>query len=1224
MVDTDEEEMVTQDSDENTEETSEDWESDLEKTLQTPDMKKHLKNEKKAEKKRIFEEKKRELNAKATGIVEGQFVKVFNKRALPYSIMFVIGAVVIGLLNLIPSDAPVKFLGKADIINFSQFLIITVSFSMIIGFWLLYVFTRSKKLHELLFSGHFGLSFLVSLFAFGIGFGICVFWWNAVDPTVEGDIDFLTYQQLFGLILALVYFLWNAVQIFYVKTSVEKVAVSAEARFQIKNEQTTVKSRNTKRTILNIVSLVMPFLLHIIFVLLFMFFDTDASPITGVPINRFMPISEDYWGTWYQDWLILNPATTLSPFIVFVTIYFPTVWWANPGFQGMLIWTMAVFVLLIVTTSKQINLAKQSKVNNTRNIFSGIFYMIFWIFLYFKLFSLITTYIDIKYVEVVTTAEPAFIYQVFDWIFGVFLMLITVLNLVRTFGLKVKEKAGKGKSSKITEFNLVLLMFIFVSSYWGGQWSLIASTSKSNLNIATGLIVIAVYIGFYYWYSSWILERRGFIRKNSYTTIETRQMMIELSQLYKDRLLKTIENQEIITSSLNEYMLEKHIILAEGLDEEGKISTLDEAEEEKTPKERLTIAQENFDVASQEKQAYEDAVAELKSTKKKLATLEKELPLAQAAVEKLDDEIEDKFITIDEKKAASTTEITQAKMDLQTFSTAFERLKEPKPPKLKYDREGEEVMEVNDLRRSEFKEAQEEYDGAQKKIGDQQKQIVQLTKKHTPIEKQWTQVNAQLEDSRAKLAHLQETQIHITDNSEKIAALEVDIETLQERMGTAQVLLDAAQIALDSAKQEFQAYEELEEAKNREAAASEKLSQAESVKVKAESDLADAQNQLAALQTQEEIQAEIDVATSEISEMETKKSKTEIHLQETQTSLEEKTDQRNAAKEALNSAKILFRASKDTFEKAEKERAAAETRLNQGEQVESGLKSARGDLKSLKKDQQTHKSIDQSKQDLNQAQDTLKSLKNKLKQVRKQEPVDFAVSEDLTHQIDETDQLIREDKQILRDAKGLQSKVEKLQKTLSQMENEQIDIPEAQETLKAAQEAETASQNVIIEPENAYNDANQHYQDTEMAVDEEKTELKDTQETLKRLQDTFKKTQQTKQNREETLQIRKDTEQNLSEAEKTLHNSEDLFKKAQKNHVHFQQVREEKESRFHVKQETTYLDLEIHKSQAALKESHKVFKQAISKAEQNVIQCEILVKEAQEMKKQVMAERKKS
>lgn len=136
--------------------------------MSTPAMKRHLKISKRKEFRAKIQQKKQELNAKTSEIVEGQFMKVFDKRVLPYTILFIIFATLIGIAAAIDFPSPVdNFLGKKNIQNFKQFLIITLAIGLIIANALLFWMSRNLKIHKLLFvEGGWIIKLVLSLITF--------------------------------------------------------------------------------------------------------------------------------------------------------------------------------------------------------------------------------------------------------------------------------------------------------------------------------------------------------------------------------------------------------------------------------------------------------------------------------------------------------------------------------------------------------------------------------------------------------------------------------------------------------------------------------------------------------------------------------------------------------------------------------------------------------------------------------------------------------------------------------------------------------------------------------------------------------------------------------------------------------------------------------------------------------------------------------------------------
>ena len=226
------------------EDLDEDWEDELEKKMSSREMKKHLRKQKRQKFKDKIANKRKELNQKTSEFVETQFVKVFKKDLLPYTIIFVIGAIAIGVLAALPEpDGPQSFFGKTGIEDYFQFIILSIAFAYICGYGVLFLLSRNKAIHKILFNKSATLKVILALTSVIIFFGLGIAYWAGLDPILEEKLSFLTFQQLLGLLLALIFFGWNAIQIFYIKESVEASSIRREAKFEIKNELKPAKKR---------------------------------------------------------------------------------------------------------------------------------------------------------------------------------------------------------------------------------------------------------------------------------------------------------------------------------------------------------------------------------------------------------------------------------------------------------------------------------------------------------------------------------------------------------------------------------------------------------------------------------------------------------------------------------------------------------------------------------------------------------------------------------------------------------------------------------------------------------------------------------------------------------------------------------------------------------------------------------------------------------------------
>ena len=1191
-----------------------DWESSLDEKLSEKELKKL---EKKKFKEKI-KEKQQELNKKTTEIIEGQFLKVFDKRVRLYTIVFIIGAILIGIFITIPSNGTVNFLGKEGITNFKQFLIITISFIMIIGFSLIFLLSRTKKFHDIIFAEEkVGIKAVITGISLGIGFAICVLWWSLVDQGVGETVPFFQYQTLFGMLLAIVFFGWNIIQIIYVKDTIEKTSIKSEARFQITRELKSNESKNRTATILNIVYMIIPFVFQILFIWLFLYFDTPrffeaVNPAT-TRVPRFIP-ENFYW----SDWLVDHPLGGESGFVVFFRDYFTTVWWENQTLQGILIWVIIVFGITIATTQNQVKLYKKSKSNQTINVYSGVFYIIFWFLLWIKLFLIINTYITIA----MTTGDPeasvAWYYQIFDWVTSILLMVITILNLVRTFGLKIKSV----ESTKITKFNLVIILFIFVSSYWGGQWSLIASgTSQGILNLGTGVIVSFVYLGFYFWYSKWIMERRGFIRKSSYTTPETKAMLIEVSQRYKERLLQTIENEEIITTTLNDFMLEKKIVIVGGEEEDAVVDSLEEAEEDKSAKEKFKIAKKNLEEASIEKTLYEEAVETLKNSEVEIEELKKTEKIAQKEVDELDSTLEDNFKSFDDKKKNFENQISEEKAKLEGLEQEFSSMEMPIQPEDVYNEDGSLDKESIKENKEDYKKSLKEYNNLKSQIESANTKIASIKFTIGNLLPEWNEANSKLEDAKSKRERLSEIQQNIKDTERKIEALESDVVSLKERAEAAQPLLDSAQLLFKTAEIENLSYLELEKARQNEREAEEKLSRAQIVYDNASKEVQTATDYLATLKTVEEIKKDIQILEDQVKATQDTVTDSEKNLAEKVKILEEKEVVLNGAKKETDDAKLVLDQVEKELVKVQKEYKKIKSLHEKANNQQHEIDEAKDSLEEAKMIQSEVISVSKGESKLKEAESFLKEKKTELKVLKKQDPVDQANVDTVLDAINTTEVKLKQYNAELKDAKSAQSKVIKAQKTLNQLVEDQPDLPAIKKQLDEIEHSMQEFTDKLIEPQKIYEEKRDNQILAQEEYDIADKEVKQAQKQVTDEKVELRNANDEKEGAEESLVERQNAETTLEKEKKNLAEVINILNQAKDNYTEIRELREVQEDFYHSKEANADLDRDIYLSYKALKKAHKTFKDAIRSAEHNLRSCEARVEEAKKKKSEILEKR---
>ncbi len=1173
------------------------WEDELHKKLASSDMKKHIKKTKREEFKAKIRKKKEELNAKTSEIIEGQFMKVLDKRVLPYTILFIIFATLIGISTFIFPNTTSNFLGKQNISNFNQFIIISLTVGLILGNIFLFWASRNEKLHKLLFvRGGWWIKIIVNLFVFLLGYGLCIAWWNVIDPRVEADLNFLTFQGLFGLILALVYFLWNAGQIFFVKTSIEKQSIEAEAKFQVQNENVDKSKKLRKIAVRNYLFVFIPLLIHIIFILLYIFMDTQEfyliftdSPSSGL-YEKFTPAT-----FFYGEWK--NQATNIagnSDFVLFLTRYFPEVWFANDGLLFVLIWSLLVLIIWIFLISKQISLYKMSKKNETPNVFSSTFFLIFSIFLYLKFFAILNTGIGM-----IKGEAPSQSGQIVDWITSVILMIITIFNLLRGFGKRIKTTV---KSPKITKYNLVFLMFLLVASYWGGQWSLITGEglSKSALSIATSLIVVCVYIGFYYWYSRWILERRGFIRKRTFTLIEVKEMLTELSRKIKDQMLQTIENEQLITNTLNQFMLEKKIILGEGTEEESLVQVLEEEEHELTSEEKLAQMQRLAEDAQLEIREYKEAVEQLKQLKEKSKSLDSEQNEIKQKLQSMPEDLTEQLTQAQKKQDQLTQNLQQQKLKYEEKFKELKRTKPPKEPKEPKTPSGEVDEDAKDVLMKEFEKNLNVYSNLQKEVEKEKKA---LTKTEENLNKQNEEINklkekiAQQNEIKAKLESISE---EIKKINETIPAIEKNLEYLKWRSDLAEPVVEAAKIALKSAEKEYKKYQNFTKAQKEEKEAEEKLTKAQQVHEMTQEKLEQAQEIIDKSRKIPEIDEDIVDASDKIAKIHEEIKTIESDISQKKKIKAQKQQNLEKAQEDFESAKKKLNDADELIKQKQKEVAKITEQLEKGESLKAEYSIAQDNYNAVAQQVENAPVLEKLEEELNNLLNHEKELKTQLKQEKKSGSKDIEKIDSLKQELDDIGEKIKDKKSEIKEVKELRNESTQSKKKMEKLAEQQMDLEEIQANLKQREEELIDAENARLEPKKEFDKTQEVLDQAQDALAQAKNDLKLAQAELKVKQEELNEWENNKANLEKEREIRLEAEKNLEDTKLELENAIKLLNEAKDNYSKKQEKREKQEIKYLLTEKEAELDFTIYQNQNKLKEAHYILKQAMRQAEANV------------------------
>ncbi len=172
-------------------------------------------------------------------------------------------------------------------------------------------------------------------------------------------------------------------------------------------------------------------------------------------------------------------------------------------------WNISMYVIIILTLYKLVNLFIKSIKNETPNVFSSLFYIFIWLYLWYRSFSFIWSFRRVTEIHG----------------FDFFRVVIDILLMILTAILVLKGLGGKIFRFKIfNPNNLSFFLFAFTILYFEGQIIMIIGAgsisgtyaSQSQISLVNNFLIILITVIFYWLYSEFILERENFIFKEKF------------------------------------------------------------------------------------------------------------------------------------------------------------------------------------------------------------------------------------------------------------------------------------------------------------------------------------------------------------------------------------------------------------------------------------------------------------------------------------------------------------------------------------------------------------------------------------------------------------------------------------------------------------------------------------------------------------------------------------
>jgi hypothetical protein len=414
------------------------------------------------------------------------------------------------------------FLGSTILGNIGLFLATMFSLSFII---MMFLGTYSK-FETYLFSKsldqHKTLIFVGSL---GFSF-IVILMYFLFGNSTQILVQFLGWDYILPGFYIIAYFGWNMAQVFFLKTSFESISNKANSKI--------LPNRESKRNkTLSIAFLILAVLLPILTQL----------------------------GTYYAFTPFFEPQPpdySIEPLL-----------WFNG-------WNIAMYLVILLISYRLVFLFIKSMKNDTFNIFSSVFFILIWLIIWYRSFSFINSFRSVT--DLGIDAFRAFI--------DILLMILTAILVIRSLG---------NRTFKLKIFNpnnLAFFLFAFTLIYIEGQFVMITGagsisgtyTNLIQVNLANNFIVLLITIVFYWFYSKYVLEKKGLIVKKLFKQEE----VIQLVSDFKSYLINSgaLDSTKISDWEFKNYLKDKKLI-KDKIEDSVELEKLEETREEEEPLEEL-------------------------------------------------------------------------------------------------------------------------------------------------------------------------------------------------------------------------------------------------------------------------------------------------------------------------------------------------------------------------------------------------------------------------------------------------------------------------------------------------------------------------------------------------------------------------------------------------------------------------------------------------------------
>lgn len=286
--------------------------------------------------------------------------------------------------------------------------------------------------------------------------------------------------------------------------------------------------------------------------------------------DKLLPVSSSLGKKQKLSLLFLVIAVIIPPLLQIALIFAYAPSFSSGGgiiFTWFVVVIIGMFIIIAMTTWRIITLYIRSKNNETPNIFSSFFYIFIWLYISYRAFSFLNS----------LRGEANVGADIFTALIDVLLVVLTAILVLRSLGGKVFSAIIFNKN------NMPFFLYAFTMLYIQGQIIMITGagnlvgvfSNQNQVDLVNNFLIIIITFGFYIWYSSYSLQRKGLIQR----TLFTQEEIVNIIMNYRKHLEKLgyVDSENLTEAELKSF-LEKQKISPEDVFEEEEEESIEPEE----------------------------------------------------------------------------------------------------------------------------------------------------------------------------------------------------------------------------------------------------------------------------------------------------------------------------------------------------------------------------------------------------------------------------------------------------------------------------------------------------------------------------------------------------------------------------------------------------------------------------------------------------------------------